>query len=130
MEQYRLCWVNVGTPPRNSKIVVESWNYARLVYTSGEEAEISEMFSKLCEKVNFPWNFQKCQHFLENFHFSSFLVETHKDLHYKISYLLLSDKNIRQIFILLNCYLNCSRCFPKISGIFITFQIVLDLKQV
>ena len=46
---------NAGTPPpETGKIVVEIWCYLPEVYTFGAESEIQEIFSKICEKVNFP----------------------------------------------------------------------------
>ena len=41
-------------PPEIGKIVVEIWCYLPEVYTFGTESEIQEIFSKDCEKVNFP----------------------------------------------------------------------------
>ena len=41
-------------PTEIGKIVVEIWCYLPEVYTFGEESEIQEIFSKNCEKVNFP----------------------------------------------------------------------------
>ena len=44
-------------PPEIGKIVVEIWCYLPEVYTFGAESEIQEIFSKNCEKVNFPYRF-------------------------------------------------------------------------
>ena len=58
-----------GLPPEIGKIVVEIWCYLPEVYTFGAESEIQEIFSKNCEKSQFPIEIfiKKSQNFLENF---------------------------------------------------------------